>query len=129
MAVLRYLPTARTYYGTHAKNTAWTPDVNIVEGEDKFILELDLPGFKQDDFTINVREGVLAISGERKIEVPEDEKYFRHLERHSGTFERSFRLPEYVDGDKIGASYKYGVLKLELPKKEKAKPHTIQITG
>ena len=127
MTVLRYVPETRTYNGTHARNAAWSPDVDIVESEDKFTLELDLPGFKKDDFTINVKGGVLAISGERKIEVPEEEKYFRHLERHSGTFERSFRLPEYVDGGKINASYKYGVLKLELPKKEEAKPRTIKI--
>ena len=128
MSVLRYVPKARTYYGTHAGNAVWSPDVDIVESEDKFTLEFDLPGFKKDDFTINVKEGVLAISGERKIEVTEGEKYYRHLERQSGTFERSFRLPEYVGGGKIGASYKNGVLKLELPKKEEAKPRTIKIT-
>ena len=128
MTVLRYVPKARTYNGTHEGNAAWSPDVDIVESEDKFTLELDLPGFKKDDFTINVKEGVLAINGERKIEVPEGEKYYRNLDRPSGTFERSFRLTEYVDGDKIGASYKNGVLKLELPKKEEAKPRTIKIT-
>ncbi len=128
MTVLRYLPATRNYYSAHEGNIDWTPDVNIIEGEDRFLLELDLPGFKQDDFTINVSEGVLTISGERKIEVPEDEKYFRHLERRSGAFERSFRLPEYVSGEKITASYKQGVLKIELPKKEEAKPRTIKIT-
>ena len=128
MTVLRYLPGTRNYYRTHAGDTAWNPAVDIIEREDNFTLELDLPGFKKDDFTINVNDGVLVISGERKIEVPEDEKYFRHLERRNGTFERTFRLPEYGDGEKISASYKYGVLKLELPKKEEAKPRTIKIT-
>ena len=128
MTVLRYVPRKRNCYITYGRNTAWTPDVDIIEGEDKFSLEFDLPGFKKNDFVINVKDGVLHINGERKIEVSEDEKYFRHLERQSGEFERSFRLPDHVDGEKIKASYKSGVLKLELPKKEEAKPFTIQIT-
>ena len=128
MTVLRYVPRTKNYYITRGRDTAWTPDVDIIEGEDKFTLEIDLPGFKKNDFGINVKDGVLHINGERKSEVPEDGKYYRHLERPDGKFERSFRLPDHVNGEKIKASYKSGVLKLELPKKEEAKPLTVQIT-
>ncbi len=128
MTIVRYYPEISDIYRTTVRNNVWNPTVDIIEDNDIFILEFDLPGFNKSDFTITVKEGVLALKGERKRKEPEDEKYYRYFERPAGTFERSFRLPEHVDGEKVKAVYKNGVLKLELPKKEEAKPLTIQIT-
>jgi len=105
----------------------FTPAVDVVENEDAFTLDFDLPGFGKDDIRITVNEGVLTVSGERKREVEDDEKYFRYFERTHGRFSRSFRLPDHVDGNAVTATYRNGVLTLEIPKKEEAKPYTIEI--
>jgi HSP20 family protein len=104
------------------------PAVDIVESADGFTLVFDLPGFEKDAINVAVEEGVLTVKGERKrAEHEKDENLFRHFERAEGTFERSFRLPDYVDGENIDAAFTNGVLKLELSKKEEAKPRTIKV--
>ena len=116
-------------YANSFQNRAdtWKPAVDVVEEKDKFTLEIDLPGLTKEDFKLTVDQGVLTISGERKSKTSEDENLYRNLERPGGTFERSFKLPENVNAEKIEASYIDGVLKLELVKKEEAKPRTIKI--
>ena len=127
MTLIRYFPVSRKGYANQSLEKSWTPAIDVIENADGYVLELDLPGFKKSDFTLTVKESILTISGERKRIEPEDEKSYRYHERQFGVFERSFKLPEYVDGEKIKASYKNGVLKLELSKKEDIKPRTIQI--
>lgn len=100
------------------------PAVNIKEGDEKFLLELAVPGLKKDDFNIEVDEGVLTISSEVKSEAKEnsgDGKYTRKEFGYS-SFRRSFTLPETVDEDQIDASYADGVLLVTLPKKQEALP-------
>jgi len=128
MTLARYYPGLKNVYRTIDRNNVWNPAVDIIENNDIFLIEIDLPGFKKSDFTITVKEGVLTLNGERKRKESEDGEHYRYFERPVGTFERSFRLSENVDGEKVKASYKSGVLKLELPKKEETKPRTIQIT-
>jgi HSP20 family protein len=106
----------------------WTPAVDVIEEKEKYVVEVDLPGIKKDILKINLKEGILSINGERKTEIKEDGDFFRYYERPTGEFERSFRIPKTADGDNITASYKNGVLKLEIPKKEEAQPLTINIT-
>ena len=127
MTLVRYYPVSRKRYANQSLEKSWIPAFDVIENADGFALELDLPGLKKSDFTLAVKEGILTISGERKRKELENEKSYRYHEREFGVFERSFKLPEYVDGEKIKASYKNGVLKLELPKKEDTKPRTIQI--
>jgi HSP20 family protein len=123
MTLVRYLPKneTRTYSRT------WKPAADIIESNEGFTITLDAPGFEKDDFTVKVHEGVLTVTGERKREEAEDTKLFRYYERPTGTFERSFRLPDYIDHESINGSYENGVLAVELKKKEEAKPHTITI--
>ncbi len=100
------------------------PAVNVLEDENSFKIELAAPGLKKEDFKINVHENVLTISAEQKTESEESKsngKYTRKEFNYS-SFKRSFTLPKTVDGEKIVASYNDGVLGLELPKKEEAKP-------
>ena len=127
MTLVTYYPGLKKSYANLSKENSWVPAVDVVENADGFTLEFDLPGFKKSDFTVTVKEGILNLSGERKKEKPEDEKLFRYHERQFGEFDRSFKLHKNVDGEKIKASYKNGVLKLDLPKKEVIKPRTIQI--
>ncbi len=129
MTYLKVVPnwkTQRTNY-EYSRNE-YTPSVDITEHPEGFRLEFDLPGFTREDLKITVNDKVLTVTGtrERKLEESED-KYFRHYERPCGTFNRSFRLPDYVDDTSVKAAYAQGVLTLELAKKEEAKPHTIEI--
>ena len=127
MTLVKYYPVTRKRYSSYNTDNSWNPAVDVIEHTDGFVLEIDLPGFKKNDFTLTVKEGVLTVSGERKPEKPADEKLYRYYERPYGAFERSFKLPEHVEDNKIKASYKNGVLKLDFPKKEEIKPHSIHI--
>lgn len=82
---------------------------------------------KKEDIKITVQDDVLSISGERKQEKEEKGKKYHRIERAYGCFERSFTLPEDADGTKVNAEYKDGVLKVHLPKSEKAKPKAIEV--
>ncbi|PLK42580.1 MULTISPECIES: Hsp20/alpha crystallin family protein [Emticicia] len=100
------------------------PAVNVLENENLYKLELAAPGLKKEDFKINVHENVLTISVEQKSETEQTQnngKYTRKEFNYS-SFKRSFTLPKTVDSEKIAAAYNDGVLALELPKKEEAKP-------
>ena len=113
---------------TNARHTSeYHPSVDIVETGEAYELEFDLPGFTRDDIKVSVNDGVLKVSGERTRNVEKNERYYRYFERPEGTFSRSFTLPDHVDGEGIKATYTNGVLGLELPKKEDAKPHTVKI--
>ena len=105
----------------------WSPLVDITEDEKEYIVKAEIPEMKKEDIKINVHDEVLSISGERKYEKEEKGKKYHRVERAYGSFVRSFTLPEDADGSKVNAEYKDGVLKLHLPKSEKAKPKTIEI--
>ncbi len=105
----------------------WNPVVDVFENEDHFVIKADLPGIDKKDITLDVKEGVLTLKGERHVdeEVKKENTYCR--ERVHGRFERAFKLPNHVDADKITADYKDGVLKIEIPKPEVIKPKQITI--
>ncbi|MDX2250890.1 MAG: Hsp20/alpha crystallin family protein [Nitrospira sp.] len=105
----------------------WSPLVDITEDDKEYLIKAELPEMKKEEIKINVHEDVLSISGERKYEKEEKGKKYHRVERAYGSFVRSFTLPEDADGSKINAEYKEGVLKLHLPKSEKAKPKAIEV--
>jgi HSP20 family protein len=105
----------------------WSPLVDITEDDKEYVVKAEIPEMKKDDIKINVHEDVLTISGERKYEKEEKGKKYHRVERAYGSFMRSFTLPEDADGTKISAEYKDGVLKVHLPKSEKAKPKAIEV--
>ena len=127
MTYVKYLPVPKTSEAYCTEGDEWAPAYDVVESEDKFLLEFDLPGFTKSDFAINIKEGVLTVSGERNEKKTEDENHYRYYGRPYGSFERSFRLNDRINEDKLKASYKNGVLKLDLPKREEVKPRTIEI--
>lgn len=105
----------------------WNPIVDIYDEKDHMVLKAELPGIDKKDIIIDVKDRVLTLKGERSAdsEVKEDDFYRR--ERCYGKFERSFTLPADVDPDKISATYKDGLLKLEIPKLEEKKPKKITV--
>ena len=107
--------------GMETLNTT-VPAVNIKENEKDFELELAIPGFKKDDFNIEVDENILTISSEVKSENHTNENKFTRREFSYNAFKRAFTLPETIDDGKINANYEAGVLRLTLPKREEALP-------
>lgn len=99
------------------------PAVNIQETEDNFMLALAAPGKSKKEFNIELDNNVLTISSKDKEEKSksESERYFTRKEFSFNNFKRAFSLPETVEGEKISAAYKNGVLEINLPKKEEAK--------
>jgi HSP20 family protein len=92
------------------------PAVNIAEGKDAFKLDLAAPGFKKDDFKIEVKNGYLVITGETKTEKEDKDDQYTRREFRYNTFSRSFALPENVNAENINAQYSEGILKMTLPK-------------
>src|SRR5438093_576819 len=107
--------------------TEWAPLVDITEDDKEFLIKAELPEVKREDVKVAVENGVLTISGERKLE-KEHKKYHR-VERVYGGFVRSFTLPDGADADKVNAEFKDGVLKVHLPKSEKVQPKQIEVKG
>jgi HSP20 family protein len=107
---------------------AWIPPVDIEEDSEKLVLTAELPGFKEDQIDLQVEGGVLTIRGERTFEDKQDGKNFHRVERSYGQFVRSFTLPNNVDRDNVKASFKDGLLSIELPKREEAKPRQIKVS-
>ena len=105
----------------------WSPLVDITEDEKEYLIKAELPEVKREDVKLTVQDNVLAISGERRYEKEEKNKKYHRVERAYGNFLRSFTLPEDADGSKVSAEYKDGVLKVHLPKSEKATPKSIEV--
>ncbi len=105
----------------------WAPRVDIVETGEAFAIKAEIPEVDKKDVTVTVDKGVLTIRGERKQEKEEKGKKFHRVERHYGTFTRSFTLPDNVDETKITALFKDGVLNLQIQKAETVKPKAIEI--
>ena len=108
--------------------TPWAPAVDIFEGEHELVVEADLPDIKPEELDIRVENNILTIRGERKFEKKSEEKNYLRVERSYGSFARSFSLANTVNTDAIKADYKNGVLTLNIPKREEAKPKQIKVS-
>ncbi len=105
----------------------WSPAVDIYETENELVLKADLPDVDPKNVGIQLENGTLTLKGERKFEDQKNGRGFHRIERSYGSFVRAFSLPDTVDGEKVKADYKNGVLTVTLPKKEVAKPKTINV--
>lgn len=94
----------------------WSPAVDVKETGNSFVLTADIPGLTKKDIKVNVANGKLSISGERTYETDQENDNYHYRERRFGTFDRSFKLPDTVDEEKISASFKNGILIVALPK-------------
>ena len=107
--------------------TDWSPEVDISEDDHGYQLKADLPEVKKDDVKVTVEDGILSVSGERKVEKEDHKKKFHRMERCFGTFRRSFTLPEDTDSTKVTAEFRDGVLKVHLPTTTRAKSKATQV--
>jgi len=105
----------------------WVPSVDISESDEAFHIEADLPDVKKADVTVTLENGVLTLQGERKAEQEDKGRKIHRIERSYGHFFRSFAIPDLVDETKVKAEFKNGVLRLHLPKSERAKPKAIEV--
>ncbi|KAA5545060.1 Hsp20/alpha crystallin family protein [Adhaeribacter rhizoryzae] len=108
--------------------TDFSPQVDACETESGFEIELTLPGLKKEDIKIELQEGRLTVSGERKFRNEDTNKRYQIIESQYGSFSRSFQLPNNIDPNAISAEFQDGILRLTVPKdQQKTQKHQIQI--
>ena len=122
----RFADFARNGWGENLASSDWSPAVDIRENEQEFQIDLELPAVAPSDVKVTVKDGVLAVTGERKYEKETKGKVHR-VERRYGRFTRSFRLPETADEGHIEASAKDGVLYLKVAKRAEVQPRAIEV--
>jgi HSP20 family protein len=107
--------------------SGFAPPVDVYEDEHNINLKIEVPGIDEKDIDVRIENNTLTVHGERKFEKEEKEENFRRVERHYGSFTRSFTLPNSVDPGQVSADYEKGVLKIKLAKKAEAKPKQIKV--
>lgn len=113
---------------TRSGGSAFQPRVDIVENDNAFELHVAVPGMNKEDFSLEVKDNFLTISGERKFSSEKKDANWHSIETQFGSFSRSFSLPENVDAAKISAKYNNGILEVMIPKDEKkALKQTIKV--
>lgn len=105
----------------------WMPKVDVSETDKEVIVKAEIPGMEAKDIDISMRGRVLTLKGEKKSEKEEKEENYHRVERRYGSFSRAFELPADVDSAKVKATYKDGVLKLNLPKTKEQTVKKIEI--
>jgi HSP20 family protein len=113
--------------GSETRARRWVPAMDLVETDEHLVLRADLPGLERDDVSIEVKDGTLTVSGERKAEHEEKAEGYHRVERAYGSFSRSLTLPRGVDTDQIDANFDRGVLEVRIPKPAESKPHRVAI--
>jgi len=106
---------------------AWLPSVDVREEDNRFVVQVDLPGVESKDIEITAEKGVLTIKGERKSESKKPEAGYERVERVAGTFVRRFTLPENAQADGITARQANGVLEVSIPKQAQQQPKRIEV--
>jgi HSP20 family protein len=109
------------------RSPRWAPAVDIAEDDQRYVITAELPGTSKDDVHVEVHDNVMTIRGEKRSEREEKKEQSRWVERSYGSFSRSFTLPANAAADRVNASFKDGVLTIELPKVEAAKPKVITV--
>jgi len=109
--------------------SGWSPALDVYEDKDQVFVKVEVPGMKKEDIDIAFHDGMLSISGERKQESEVREGETFRTERYFGRFRRTLALPTQVDPEKVKATYRDGILTVELAKAEAAKPKQIEVTA
>ena len=113
----------------HTVEASFQPRVDIREEKDAVVVTAELPGVENDNLKIELENGVLTVSGEKKAEAREEENGFHRAERAYGAFKRQFKVPTVVDAEKISAEYVNGILRITLPRNPEAAPRQIAIAA
>lgn len=122
----RFFP-SREREGDTSQQGVWAPRTDLIETEDGYRLQLDVPGMSKEDIAINFKDNQLTVSGERASERTDENEEYVRVERSFGQFYRAFSLPRTIKADDIEASYENGVLGIHVPKTEKEKSRQIEI--
>ena len=113
--------------GSAPEMADWNPKANIAETENGYEVTLELPGMKPEDVDIELKRGVLTVTGHRKSETEEKDKTYHRVESHYGQFRRMFRFEDDLKAEHVDAEYKDGVLRITVPKPETAQAKHIEI--
>ncbi len=105
----------------------WIPPMDLAETEDELVLTADVPGVDEDEISIEIKDRVLTVSGERRDSREEKDRGYHRVERSYGRFARSLTLPEGIDSERVVANFDRGVLEVRIPKPEQRKPHRVTI--
>ncbi len=119
----------RDFVGEDRRLAAVLPPLDVTEADDEYVVTVEVPGVKRGDLTVECADGLLHLRGEKKSEREESKEKARLLERSYGAFSRSIRLPADANPDRIKASFRDGVLKIEIERTLEAKPRVISIKG
>lgn len=114
-------------FDKHWPATAWTPPCDIYETDQEIILKMELPEMHKEDLHVTLENNVLTLRGERKFEEAVNRKNYHRIERQYGEFMRIFTLPTFVEGSKVLAEFKEGMLTVTLPKNAAAIPKSIEV--
>ena len=108
-------------------NEQWRPVVDLSQSADSYTIDVELPGFKKEQVSLNVEDRVLRISGERTF-VEQEGRNFTRVERRYGSFTRTFELPTNANVANIAATFEDGVLSIVVPKAPEAQARQIAIS-
>jgi len=123
----------RTYGDTGSEITrqgmsgSWMPAVDVYETSDTLVVSAELPGIDPKQVDVTVEDSTLTISGQRTFEQETEQQNYHRVERRYGSFARSIRLPQTADAERVAARFDKGVLTVEVPKREEAKPKRIEV--
>jgi len=109
------------------RQESWVPTIDMAENEKEYTIKAELPGMDKEDIDISLTDGILTLTGEKKQESEEDKDNYYYRESRYGSFSRSLRLPEDAAPEEVDATYKNGVLRVVVPKKEAAQPKKITV--
>ncbi|MFO7840928.1 MAG: Hsp20/alpha crystallin family protein [Fidelibacterota bacterium] len=116
------------FFNTEPSETVhWAPRVEVEENDNEFLMNVEVPGMKKKDIDISVKDNVITVSGEKKEKVKKKESQCHLSEINYGKFSRSFQLPNNVNTEKIKGNWEDGILTVQIPKTEVAKPRKIEI--
>ena len=110
---------SRSLNSDSAKSNSFVPQVDIAETDSFFELQFVISGVDKKGFNIELQDGKITVSGERKVENDKDEKNYHSRESYYGSFKRSFYLPDNINEEKVEAKYTDGILSIVIPKDEK----------
>ena len=105
----------------------WSPTVDVLDKENMIVINAELPGVEKKNVSVNLEKGILTLMGVRNNGSEAENKHYYRRERFFGKFHRAFKLPDTLDSEKIRADFKDGILTIEIPKAEKAKPKQITV--
>ena len=105
----------------------WQLPLDVLEGNDGVVVTASVPGIKPEDLEVTIEDNVLTIHGKTEFAEDTKDEHFIIRERRAGAFQRSVRLPEYVNADEAITNYEHGVLSVTLPKAEEKKARRLEI--